>query len=334
MPAARRLALLGLALALSMAVAVAVGPTPVRASDVGRTFLHHLAGGRGPSVGADAIVWELRSPRTALAALCGAGLALVGAAMQAVVANPLADPYILGVSSGASVGAVGVMLWGAGASSVAVSTGAFAGALLAFAAVLVLAGGRAQATAVRMILAGVAIGYLGSALTSLLVLRAPSSQATRSVLRWLLGSFSGATWSTLPLVAGASVVAGGVILLRARRIDALLFGDEVAESVGVDAHRLRLELSVAATLLTAVLVAVSGAVGFVGLIVPHAARWWVGIGHRTLLPVTALIGAIFMVWADIGARVLFAPEELPVGLITTLVGAPAFIVLLARQPTA
>lgn len=322
---------LAIVLAASMLVALAIGPSWLPVSDVWSVIVHHLGAGSHPSTTADDIVWNLRLPRTVLAALAGAGLAVAGTVMQAVLGNPLADPYILGTSSGASLGAVIVLVLVGNTGAGALSVGAFVGALAAFGVVMALGWKHRRSGPVRTILAGVAVGYLASAVTSLITTEDASAEQTRGFLFWLLGSFAGATWDQNILVLVVLVAVSCFCLARARGMDALVFGDEMAAAVGVDAARLRRQLSVVVALLTAVLVAVSGEVGFIGLVLPHVSRWLVGITHRRVIPVVALGGAVFAVWADTIARTAFAPTEIPVGVITALVGAPFFIVLLMRQ---
>ncbi|NCD18095.1 MAG: iron ABC transporter permease, partial [Actinobacteria bacterium] len=247
--------------------------------------------------------------------------------MQALTHNPLADPYLLGVSSGASVGAVAALLAGVTA---ALPLAAFAGALAALATTLLLAG--RGASPVRMILAGVAVGYLASALVSLLVFRSSRGDAYREILSWLLGSLASSRWWEAGLALTASAVVGAVVLARSRTFDALLLGDDAAVSLGVPVRRERPWLMGLVAVLTGALVAVSGAIGFIGLVVPHAARILVGQRHRALLPVAALAGGLFLLLADTAARTLLDPVEVPVGIITALVGGPAFALLLRRVP--
>lgn len=319
------------ALVGSIVVAVAIGPSALRPSEVWAVIAErlHLPGATDVSPIREAIVWQLRLPRVLLDAVVGAGLAVVGTVMQAVTRNALADPYLLGVSSGASLGAVSVLVLGVGA--VGLAGGAFAGALLAFAAVVALAisGGRlAPATTV---LAGVAVASICSAVTSLIIVAAANAEQTRGVLHWLLGSLAGTRWRDVAVAAPALLLALGVCLTRGRSLNALAFGDDDAATLGVDTHRLRWVLLVSGSLLTGVLVSVSGAIGFVGLLLPHAARMLVGRDHRRLLPIAALAGAIFLIWADTAARTMLNPQEVPVGVVTALLGAPAFALLVRRR---
>lgn len=326
------LAALAGGLALSLVAAVGVGPVAIPFGDVwgiiGHRLLPDLVGPRG-TAGEVAITWNLRFPRVLLAAVVGAGLAVVGVVIQALLRNPLADPYVIGVSAGASLGAVAVIVSGltilGGAS---VTLAAFLGALGAFALVFLIARQGARLAPVRLVLAGVAVAALLGALTNYLVLAAPRERDVRGALFWSLGGFVGARWPDLRLPAVAVVALTAYFILQGRVLNALAFGDETAAALGIDAHRFRLQAVVLAALLTATLVAVSGGIGFVALIMPHIVRLLVGADHRRVLPVAALLGALFLVWVDAGARVLIRPAELPVGVITSGLGAPFFLALL------
>ncbi|MDX2692020.1 iron chelate uptake ABC transporter family permease subunit [Streptomyces ipomoeae] len=318
------------ALLASVAVAVTIGPADISTSDVWASVAAHL--GFGESALAplrDGIVWNLRMPRTLLAAVCGAGLAVCGAVMQSLLRNPLADPFVLGVSSGASTGAVAVVVLGVGGGVVSLSAGAFLGALSSFALVLLLShtlGGSAD----RVVLSGVAAMQLFSALTSFIVLTSADAETTRGVLFWLLGSLTGADWGQVLLCAAVLAVVLVVCLGHARTLDAFAFGEEAAAGLGVQVARTRLILLCATALLTAALVSCAGAIGFVGLVLPHATRALTGSGHARLLPVTALVGAVFLVWVDTAARTVLDPQEVPVGVVTSLIGVPAFVAVLHR----
>lgn len=320
----------GAALVLSMAVAVTIGPADISVPDVFSALAAHLGWGEaGLTPLRDGIVWNLRLPRTLLAAVCGAGLAVCGAVMQSLLRNPLADPFVLGVSSGASTGAVAVVVLGVGGGALSISAGAFVGALCSFALVLLLShtlGG----TTDRVVLSGVAAMQLFSALTSFVILTAGDAETTRGVLFWLLGSLSGAGWTDVWLCAAVLAAVLLVCLGHARTLDAFAFGQEAAATLGVRVARTRLVLLCATALLTAVLVSSAGAIGFVGLVLPHAARAFTGSGHARLLPVTALAGAVFLVWVDTLARTALDPQEVPVGVVTSLIGVPAFVVVLYR----
>ncbi|MDQ8044013.1 MAG: iron chelate uptake ABC transporter family permease subunit [Solirubrobacteraceae bacterium] len=315
----------------SIAIAITIGPADLAVGDVARVVASHLGFGDHPLTRIqDGIVWDLRLPRTLLAAICGAGLAICGAIMQSLLRNPLAEPFVLGISSGASTGAVVVLVLGVGGGLVGLSGGAFAGAVVAFGLVLVLAGA-AGGTPDRVLLSGVAATQLFSALTSFIVTSSADAEQTRGVLFWLLGSLAGAGWSDVA-VCGTVCAAGLVVCLAlAPALDAFAFGEDAAASLGIPVGAIRLLLLTVTALITATLVSAAGAIGFVGLVLPHAARAIVGPGHRRLLPVTAMIGAIFLVWVDTAARTLFDPQELPVGVVTALVGVPAFAIILSRR---
>jgi iron complex transport system permease protein len=286
------------------------------------------------------IVWRIRAPRVLLAALVGAALATGGVVLQALVRNPLADPYVLGISSGASLGAVLVIgagsgVIGVGVGALGVSGGAFVGALATTVVVFALArrsgrltGGRL--TGGRLVLAGVAVGYLAMAGTSLVQLSLDPS-SLRGMLFWLMGSVAGARWPTLGPPAAVMVVCAGWMLLRARALNALSLGDDDATALGIAVPRLRTELLVVGSLLTASTVAAAGTVGFVGLMVPHAVRLVVGPDHRRLLPLSVLVGAVFVVLVDLATRTVHPPEEYPITVFTAALGAPFFLLLLRRQ---
>ncbi|MBA2712792.1 MAG: iron ABC transporter permease, partial [Rubrobacteraceae bacterium] len=278
-------------------------------------------------------IWQIRFPRVLLAAVIGAGLSVVGTALQAAVRNPLADPFVLGGSSGASVGAVLVIVGGLQVFGVySLSVAAFAGASAAFVLVLALArspGG--HASPLRLVLAGVAVSYALSAATSFLVLRADDPEQVRSVLFWTLGSLGGARWEYLTLPSAALIVGTALLLAQSRSLNVLLLGEESAVALGVETGRFRRNLLVLCGLLTGTMVAVSGTIGFVGLIVPHMVRLVVGADHRRVLPAATLSGAILLVWVDVVARTVIAPEEIPVGIVTSLVGAPFFLWLMRRK---
>lgn len=280
------------------------------------------------------IIWQYRLPRTLLAAVVGAGLALVGATLQAVVLNPLADPWVLGVSSGAGLGAVAVLVIGSiPLHGLSLSTAAFAGAIAATATLFAVARHQGRLTPLRLVLSGVALSYLFSAATSFLVLTTDAERVF-SVLFFLLGSVAATTWNDLLVPLIAVVVSAAYLLTRARALNALLAGDETATALGVPVDRLRGELLLLTSLLTGVLVAVSGGIGFVGLVIPHIGRLVVGADHRRLLPVAALVGATFLVVVDLAARTVANPVELPIGIVTATIGAPFFLWLMRRESAA
>ncbi|MEV0588065.1 iron ABC transporter permease [Nonomuraea sp. NPDC050310] len=334
-PSALTVALLAGALGVSALLAIGLGAASVPPGQTLRYLWAALTGGAitADEVTAYQIIWQVRTPRVLLAVLVGAGLSAVGVAIQAMVRNALADPFVLGVSSGASAGAVLVGVFGglAALGVYAVSAGAFLGALLVSALVYLASRGEGGLMPLRLVLTGVAMAFGFQAVMSLIVYFAPDGEATSTVLFWSMGGFGAATWGVLPVVA--VVVLATTLLLRrdGRRLDVLALGDETSASLGVDTHRLRLKLFVLVSLATGAMVAVSGAIGFVGLVLPHLVRLWVGAAHVRVLTVAPLAGAIFMVWADLASRTLMAPRELPIGVITALVGVPVFVTLLRRR---
>ncbi|TDB76947.1 iron ABC transporter permease [Micromonospora sp. KC723] len=325
---------LGLLVTASIA-SLLVGAVSVPPGQVFGVIGGHLLPGAGPgewSAVTDRIVWQYRLPRTLLAILVGAGLAVVGTVLQAVVRNPLADPFLLGASSGASFGAVLVIVSGTAlGGALTLSGAAFLGALTAMALVYLLARTGGMLTPGRLVLAGVALAYLFQAGYAYVLQKADAARAAQAALFWLLGSLAGARWDTLALPAVVLAAGIGLLMLRWRMLNAVSVGEEFAVSLGVAAHRLRAQMFVVTSLLTGVLVAVTGAVAFVGLIVPHTARLLVGADHRRLLPVSAVLGAGFLQAVDIAARLLDAPQELPLSVVTAVFGVPFFLWLLRRR---
>ncbi|GAA0953307.1 iron ABC transporter permease [Nonomuraea longicatena] len=329
-------AFLLLTLALAVTLAVSLGPLDIPAGTVWTIVAHKISGlgdASGWTVSEEVVVWQVRLPRALLAVVVGAGLGIVGAVTQALVRNPLADPYLLGVSSGASLGAVMVIVYGgAGAlAGVGLPTAAFAGALLAFGLVWLIARRGGGYAPMRLVLGGVAVGQLLAGLTSFVILRADDEQQTKGILFWMLGSLGGTEWRLLPLPAIGVALGLLALLARSRPLNALLMGDETAAGLGIDVARLRRELFVVTSALTALMVSVSGAIGFVGLMVPHVVRLLAGTEHRKLLPLSALTGAVLLVAVDVVARIALEPEEIPIGIVTALIGAPLFLYLLDRR---
>ncbi len=284
-----------------------------------------------PTAVQDQIIWDYRASRVLLAAVVGGALSLAGACLQVLARNPLADPYVLGVSSGAAFGAVLAAVTGWSVlTGIGLSGAAFASALVTLALVFLLAQRRGQVGPTRLVLAGVAISYLCTAATSFLQLYTNPLEL-RGIMFWILGSFSNARWSDLGLPAAVIVLSTVWLLGRARTLDLMSAGDDSASAMGVEVNRFRIELLVVTSVLTATSVAVSGGIGFVGLMIPHAARFVVGPDHRRMLPVTVLGGAVFMVLVDLASRIVDRPNELPVGIFTAALGAPFFLVLLRRS---
>lgn len=305
---------------------VAVGAADLPLGDV----FAALTGGGTEST--RAIVLELRVPRAVVAALMGAGLALSGAVFQALLRNPLADPYVLGVSGGAAIGAVGAVTIGWAASAAwSVPLAAFVGATAAIAVVFRIAAGVGGALDTRvLLLAGVVVGALCNAVIMLLLTLA-NVETFRSAIFWMMGSLSTVSWSGAGLLAAYLVPAAVLLVGLARPLNLLAIGEETAHHLGTRVERVKLAAYLVASLLVAASVAVSGVIGFIGLIVPHAIRLAWGTDHRFLLPAAVLAGAAFLLAADTLARTVAAPAELPVGVITALVGVPIFVILLSRR---
>jgi iron complex transport system permease protein len=321
-------------LALSFSLAVSVGAVFIPGATVRGVLTNALIPGM---VAADwppghaAIVWDLRLPRAILATLVGAGLAVTGAALQAVTRNPLADPHLLGISSGAAFGAILALLHTGmflGLSTVPLL--AFLGALATTGLVLGVAQAAHATSADRMVLAGVAVSFIVMALANLLIFLG-DPRATHTVVFWMLGGLGLAQWAHLiwPLVV--LVPLGLWLWLRAGDLNAMTVGDETAATLGLNVARFRLGVFVAGALITGVMVAFSGIIGFVGLMVPHVARMIVGGDHARVIPASAMIGAILLLWADIAARTVMAPEDMPIGIVTGLVGGAFFVWLLRRR---
>ncbi|MFD9334987.1 FecCD family ABC transporter permease [Streptomyces sp. NPDC060028] len=328
------MACLLLLLPVAALASVSLGAVSLPMGDVWQDLVGHLSGaGRPAQVSGidDAIIWGSRVPRTLLAVIAGAGLAVAGAVLQTVVRNPLADPYVLGVTSGASLAAVAVLTLAPagllGPLHLGVSAAAFAGACATLALVVTLGRRHGALAPARLVLAGVALSYLLQGATSYLQLRARPDQLS-GVLFWLLGSVAGAQWQDLGLPAAVVVTCTAWLLLHGRSLNALAMGGETAVLLGVRVDALRLQLLAVSAVLTAAVIAVAGGISFVGLVVPHSVRLLIGADHRSLLPAAALAGALFLVLADVAARTVAAPMELPLGILTAVAGTPFFLWLL------
>ncbi|MDG3015088.1 FecCD family ABC transporter permease [Speluncibacter jeojiensis] len=328
-------AVLAVALVLSCAAGVAIGSADLSLGTVVRSVAGRLGIGSGTDLLTTHIVVDLRLPRVLAAALVGAGLALCGTVLQSLTGNPLADPYLLGMSGAASFGAVLAITAGAGTIGAlglsAVSAGAFVAAVAGLLLVFLIATGRSGVLSPgRLILGGIAVGQFCAALTSAVVLLGDRELAQR-VLQWTLGSVAGVRWSGLGPMLVVVAITAVVVAAHARVLDSFAFGERAAASLGTHVERSRWVLYGVASLCTAALVAQAGVIGFVGLVVPHAARMLVGPLHSRLLPVVALVGALLLVWADIAARTVMAGRELPISVVTAIVGVPVFVVLLRRR---
>lgn len=332
-----RLLLLALfaALLLSCVLSLGFGPAPVPAEVVGQILLHKLCGVGSASptwtAGQEHIVWLIRVPRMLLGALVGAGLALTGAVLQAVTRNPLADPHLLGVTSGATLGAVIVVLHvGEIIGVLTLPLAAFIGAMLSMFMVLLIASRSGRLDSDRLLLCGIAVSFVMMAVANLLLFLG-DHRASSAVMFWMLGGLGLARWELLGIPA-FSVLLGLILLLAmARALNALMAGEQTAVTLGLNARHVRIKVFLIASLMTGVMVAISGSIGFVGLMVPHIARRLVGAEHRRLLPVCVLLGSLFLIWVDVAARTLIAPEDLPIGVATAAIGGLFFIGLMRKR---
>lgn len=321
-------------LVLSIVLAVSVGAVAIPPATVWRIALDHLAPGLVTpdwSLGRANIVWEIRFPRVILAGLVGAGLGIVGAALQSVTRNPLADPHLLGISSGGAFGAIAALLHtGMFLGVLTVPLMAFAGALLATVLVLGVARLAGTTSADRLVLAGVAVSFVIMAGANILIFLG-DPRATHTVVFWMLGGLGLAQWSHLIWPLAVLLPCGLWLWAQAARLNAMSLGDETAASLGIEVGRFRLTVFVGAALITGVLVAFSGLIGFVGLMMPHLVRLVVGGDNARVLPASALAGAVFLIWADALARVAVAPEDMPIGVVTGLFGGLFFIWIMGRR---
>lgn len=280
------------------------------------------------------IVWELRLPRAILSICVGGGLALCGAVMQALTRNVMAEPYTLGIASGASfMAALSISLMGniAGISGVTPSIGAFIGAFVSMILVYRIATDRYGASSTKLILTGIGISMICSALTQLVISFANSERKVQSIIYWSMGSLAGARWDNILLPVLVLLIGGAFLCIHAESLNILAMGNETATVLGLNVGRLQKRLILTLSAITGVMVAAAGTIGFVGLIIPHVIRFFIGADHKKTLPVTILIGSLFLLWIDAVARWMVAPKELPIGVLTALLGGPFFLLLLKRN---
>jgi iron complex transport system permease protein len=320
---------------LSLSVAVSVGAVSVPLPTVWGILTNKIvpdlitpdwSGGR------EAIVWDIRFPRALLACLVGAGLAIVGASLQAVTRNPLADPHLLGISAGGAFGAILALLHtGLFIGLLTVPFMAFLGALGATLIVLGVSQFAAATSADRLVLAGVAVSFIVMSGANVLIFLG-DPRAVHTVVFWMLGGLGLAQWSQLVYPLAVLLICGAYLWVNAGNLNAMTVGDETASTLGIPVGRFRLTVFVVGAMITGVMVAFSGIIGFVGLMIPHIVRLIVGGDYRRVLPVSALCGAIFLLWADIFARTVMAPDDIPIGIVTGLIGGVFFVWLLRRNP--
>ena len=318
--------------------AIAIGSPYIEPNVVYKILLNKLSNGHlftvDWNVMFESIVWEIRFPRVILGGICGAGLALCGILMQCVTKNPIAEPYVLGISSGASAGAVSVIVLG-GISSIGITTisaGAFIGSIISGILVFAIGTQMGKTTSTtRLILTGVAISTIFGALTNLIVYGAKNSNQAKNALFWTVGSLGGAKWSVILLPSIVLLIVLVVSIFMSKSLDILLLGDDSAIILGINVKLIKSVILVLSTLLISTIVAVTGAIGFIGLVVPHICRTIAGSDHKKLILLSTLIGAIFLIISDILARSAFPPVEIPIGIITALVGGPFFLYLIYKK---
>ena len=282
----------------------------------------------------ESILWDIRVPRIFTAFVVGAGLTLCGILMQALTKNPLADPYVLGISHGASAGAVSVIMYGylSFLGGYGTMVGAFIGAVVSIVLALRIASIRNKVTATQLVLAGIAVSALFGAITNFMIYYTKTgSDKVKTATYWMMGSLNGSSWMKLKYAVIAFTFCLILISIMSKSLDVLLLGDDVAVTVGVDTDRIKFTIIVIATLLTGIIVSISGTIGFVGLTIPHITRSIVGTKHKRLIPASVLVGGTFLVIADIISRVIVAPEELPIGVVSAFFGAPFFLYLIRKS---
>lgn len=328
------------ALVLSIIISITFGAVSIPAKDVAEIVWYRLIGADSPralellnSSRAD-IIWDIRMPRVLMAVIVGAGLALSGVVMQAVVKNPLANPYILGISSGASLGATAGILLGLFAmfGQYGVSVGAFIGALITSLLVFAIAfSGSGRGNTIKLLLAGMAINAMCSAFTNFIIYTAKDTEGIRSVSFWTMGGLTSSSWTMLPIPTVVLAVTLLFFLTQFRTLNVMLVGEESAMTLGINVVLFRKIYLVLSACLTGVVVAVSGTIGFVGLIVPHIVRMLVGSDHKRVTPISVLCGSIFLVWCDVFARTYLYNSEIPIGIVTSMIGGPFFIYLMLTK---
>ena len=322
----------------SIILGISFGAVDIPPYDVYRVFLYKVFGIKIGNLDEILnstifdIIWGVRMPRVLLGAFAGMALAVVGVIMQATIQNPLGDPYILGLSSGASLGATFSILIGFSGvlSSFGAPLGAFLGALIASIFVYFLAKIGGRITPFKMILAGMVISSICSSLTSLIIFLSKDNEGIRTVNFWMMGSLAGAEWSNIILPIAISVIPLIYFFTQYRNLNLMVLGDETSITLGLNIERYRKIYMILSSLITGVIVSVCGTIGFVGIMIPHIVRLIFGTDHKTLLPFSALVGAIFLIWADVVARCAITNMELPIGIITSVIGAPFLLWLMVK----
>ncbi len=329
------LILVGLSI-ISIIMGVGLGPVQIAFGDVWQIIFAKLTGGELAEIPKNTqnIVWSLRLPRVLVGFVVGGGLALAGVAIQAFTKNPLAEPYILGISSGASAGAVFVVLNGALvgiAGRFALPIGAFIGAMIALVSVYTIAKSREGIVPIRLILVGIAVSAMFSAITNFLVFNARSDSGVRNATFWMMGSLAGIKWQYLWTPLTILLASFIIFMILSRAMNTMLLGENTAIILGMNIKLARKIIVIMSALLAGSIVSISGSIGFVGLIIPHIVRSLWGADHRFVIPASVLFGGIFIVFSDVAARLLVDPQELPIGIVTALLGAPYFVYLVKKN---
>lgn len=321
---------------LSIGFAVTMGSVDISIKEVYEVILYKLFKIGDSYVGSGAIadvVWLIRMPRIVLAIAVGIGLSVVGIVMQAIVKNPLADPYILGVSSGASLGATLAVVLGIGSSFGRNSLGimGFIGALGVSVLVLMISNIGGRSNSIKLLLAGMALSSVCSSFSSFLVYISDDSEKLKTITFWLMGSLAGAKWSEIVIIMPIIILGVVFFITQYRTLNLMLLGDEVSITLGTDLHKYRIIYLLITSLMIGLLVYVSGMIGFVGLIIPHIVRMIFGTDHRNIILISALLGAIILIWADVLSRVLIKGTEIPIGIVISIIGAPLFVWLMIKK---
>ena len=324
-------------LIVSLVSAVTIGSVYISVYDVYRVIFQHLLPfGAENDYRAGAIhdiVWLIRLPRLVLAIAVGMGLAVCGVIMQAIIKNPLADPYILGISSGASLGATVAILCGVGTffGTNYVGVCAFIGAFIMSLAVLFISNIGGRSSSVKLLLAGMALSSVCSAFSSVIVFFSNNKEGIQSITYWLMGSLAGAKWSGIIVIVPIVLLSISFFWTQSRILNLMLLGDEVSITLGTDLHRFRQGYLLVSALIVGFVVYSAGMIGFVGLLIPHTVRMFFGTNHKKIIPICALAGGIFLIWADVLCRILIPKTELPIGMLISIIGAPFFIYLMIKR---
>lgn len=321
---------------LSIGFAVTMGSVDISIKEVYEVILYKLFNIGDSTIGTGAVadvVWLIRMPRIVLAIAVGAGLSVVGIVMQAIVKNPLADPYILGVSSGASLGATLAVVLGIGSVFGSNSLGVmgFIGAFGVSILVLMISNIGGRSNSIKLLLAGMALSSVCSSFSSFLVYISDDSQKLKTITFWLMGSLAGAKWNEIIIILPVIILGTIFFITQYRTLNLMLLGDEVSITLGTDLHKFRIIYLLITSLMIGLLVYVSGMIGFVGLIIPHVVRIIFGTDHKKIIPIAALVGSIILIWADVISRILIKGTEIPIGIVISIIGAPLFVWLMIKK---